>query len=77
MEQEQNIWKRRFLKIFTLASIIGLVVGAISGYIYYYKVGCESGSCAITSNPYISILWGAAMGYLLGDMFNKKPKETN
>lgn len=71
MEENQNIWKRKFLKVFTLFSIIGLVVGAIGGYIYYLQVGCESGTCPITSSPYASIAWGAAMGYLLGDMFNK------
>jgi len=75
MESKESIWKKRYIKVFTLFSIIGLVIGAIGGYIYYLKVGCSSGSCAISSNPYISTLWGAAMGYLLGDMFNKKPKE--
>jgi len=72
---EESIWKRRYLKVFTLFSIIGIVVGAIGGYIYYAKIGCSNGSCAISSNPYISTLWGAVMGYLLGDMFNPKPKK--
>jgi len=72
---EESIWKRRYLKVFTLFSIIGIVVGAIGGYVYYATIGCSNGSCAISSNPYISILWGAAMGYLLGDMFNPKPKK--
>jgi hypothetical protein len=75
MDSQESIWKRRYIKVFTLFSIIGLVIGAIGGYVYYLKVGCSSGSCAISSNPYISTVWGAAMGYLLGDMFNKKPKE--
>lgn len=74
MEEKENIWKRKYLKVFTLFSIIGLVIGAIGGYIYYLKVGCSTGSCAITSNPYLSVFWGAAMGYLIGDMFNTKKK---
>jgi predicted permease len=74
MTTNESIWKKKYLKVFTLFSIIGLVLGAIGGYIYYLKVGCSTGSCAISSNPYLSILWGAAMGYLLGDMFNKKEK---
>jgi len=74
MEEKDNIWKKKYLKVFTLFSIIGLVLGAIGGFIYYLKVGCSTGSCAITSNPYLSVLWGAAMGYLLGDMFNSKKK---
>ena len=61
---------------FNILPIIGAVVGAIGGYIYYIEVGCSSGSCAITSNPYLSMLWGAALGYLLFGMFKKKkPKE--
>jgi len=75
MDSQESIWKRRYIKVFTLFSIIGMLIGAIGGYVYYLKVGCSSGSCAISSNPYISTVWGAAMGYLLGDMFNKKPKE--
>ncbi len=76
MSTEESIWKKKYLKVFTLFSIIGLVVGALGGYIYYLKVGCSSGHCAISSNPYLSVLWGAAMGYLLGDMFTSKKKES-
>ena len=75
MDEKKDIWKRKYLKIFTLFSIIGLIIGAIGGYIYYIEVGCDSGSCAISSNPYASVAWGAAVGYLLGDMFNIKPKK--
>lgn len=71
----QSVWNKRYLKVFTLKSIIGLVLGMIGGYIYYVKIGCTSGSCPITSNPYMSVLWGAIMGYLVGDMFNGKEKE--
>lgn len=75
MSSNDNIWNRRFLKFLTLKSIIGMVLGALGGYIYYIQVGCESGSCPITSNPWISMIWGLLMGYLVGDMFNKKPAQ--
>jgi LytS/YehU family sensor histidine kinase len=52
-------------------SIIGIIVGAIGGYLYYYFVGCTSGNCAITSNPTNSGLYGAMMGGLLVSMFQK------
>jgi hypothetical protein len=64
-----------FYKKIPLISIIGTVVGIIGGYVYYREVGCVSGTCAITSNPYMSMIWGGALGYLLFDMFRKK-KET-
>ena len=53
---------------------IGVVVGAIAGYLYYYYVGCASGSCAITSKPLNSTLYGAAMGGLVFNMFIKSSK---
>ncbi len=56
-------------------SLIGAVVGGIGGYIYYIKVGCTSGSCPITSNPWLSIIWGVLFGYLLFDMFKEKKKK--
>jgi hypothetical protein len=59
-------------KKFNFLPVIGAVVGAIGGYIYYIQVGCSSGSCAITSNPYMTMLWGAAMGYLVFDLFSKR-----
>lgn len=58
----------------TIKNLIGLIVGVIGGYLYYYFVGCKSGSCAITSNPYMSMLWGGLMGYLLADIFKIKEK---
>ena len=52
--------------------LIGLVLGVIGGFAYYYFIGCSSGSCALTSNPYLMILWGAFFG---GTLFFKKKKE--
>jgi hypothetical protein len=57
---------------FNFLPVIGAIVGAVAGYIYYLEIGCSSGSCAITSNPYFSMLWGAALGYLVFDLFKKK-----
>ncbi len=54
--------------------LIGLVLGAIGGYAYYYFIGCTSGSCPLTSNPYISIIFGAVIGFLFLDIFKKKEK---
>ncbi len=44
---------------------LGIVFGAIAGYLYYHFIGCTSGSCAITSNPYTSTFLGAGFGFFL------------
>ena len=44
-----------------LAWIVG---GGVAGFAWYYFVGCTTGSCPISSNPYISSGYGALMGGL-------------
>lgn len=56
--------------------MIGSVVGLIGGYLYWKFVGCASGTCAITSKPLNSSLYGLVMGALLFSMF-KKDKKTS
>jgi hypothetical protein len=59
------------MKKYTL-TIIGVLVGAIGGYLYYHFVGCSSGTCPITSKPLNSTLYGAMMGGLLFNIFKKE-----
>lgn len=56
---------------------IGVIVGLIAGYAYYYYVGCASGTCAITSKPLNSTLYGGLMGGLLFNMFVTSPKKKD
>lgn len=58
-----------------LFTIIGIAVGAVAGFFYWKFIGCSTGSCAITSNPLNSTLYGAAMGGLLLSTFKKNKKE--
>jgi hypothetical protein len=44
---------------------LGIILGGIAGFLYYYFVGCASGTCPITSNPYISVIWGSFFGFFL------------
>ncbi len=55
--------------------LVGGLVGAIAGYIYWQQVGCVSGTCMITSKPVNSTLYGTLMGSLLFGMFKKDKKE--
>lgn len=49
--------------------MIAGVIGAALGFTYWYFVGCNSGSCAITSSPVNSTLYGLGMGMLTMNMF--------
>ena len=60
--------------------IAGAAMGALGGYLYWYFVGCNSGTCPITSSPLNSTLYGILLGGLIGSMFkkskNKEQKES-
>jgi hypothetical protein len=58
-----------------ILTLIGIIIGAVAGYLYYLNIGCESGTCAITSKPLNSTLYGGLMGGLIFNMFVKTPKK--
>lgn len=57
-------------------AVLGTLAGALAGYLYYHFIGCTSGTCAITSQPVNSTLYGAMMGWLLVGSFKKEKKVT-
>ncbi len=57
-------------------TLLGLLLGAIGGYLYYYFIGCSGGTCAITSKPLNSTLYGAIMGVLVLSMFQKEKTKS-
>ena len=59
-----------------LLYIIGALIGATAGFLYWNFVGCASGTCAITSKPLNSTLYGALMGSLLFGLFKKDKKNS-
>ncbi len=62
------------IKKILLSIVLPLVIGAGGGFAYYYFIGCNSGTCPITSSPYISTLYGAGMGLVWGvGTYKKKP----
>ncbi len=44
---------------------LGVMIGGLGGFLFFYYVGCKSGSCAITSNPVSSILMGSFLGFII------------
>ncbi|WP_352421391.1 DUF6132 family protein [Proteiniphilum sp.] len=67
----KDFFKKHWLRI------AGILVGTLVGYIYYHYVGCLSGTCPITSNPYRMMIYGALVGYLLFDLFSSNKKAKN
>ena len=56
-------------------TLIGIAIGSLAGFAYYYFVGCSSGSCPITSQWHISTMYGAFMGLVA--TFPSKKKRKN
>ena len=63
MKLKLKKWLRPFL--FTVG-------GALAGLGYYYAVGCSTGSCPITSNPIITMIYMGVVGLLLSELFGKR-----
>lgn len=53
---------------------IGVILGGAIGFAYYYFIGCKSGTCAITSSPVISTMYGVLLGVLWTFPTKKKEK---
>jgi hypothetical protein len=45
--------------------LIGVVAGAVLGFGWYKLVGCSSGACPLTSNPWTSTIFGMVVGGLI------------
>jgi len=44
---------------------VGAFAGAVAGYFYWKFIGCNSGTCLISSKPLNSTLYFSVMGALL------------
>lgn len=51
-----------------IAIVIGAAAGGVVGYLYYRFIGCRSGTCIITGNPYISTIYWALLGGLIANL---------
>jgi hypothetical protein len=65
MELNKRIVFKRALPLF---------IGALLGYSYYFFIGCRSGACPISGNPYISTIYGGLTGLIFSFQGNKSRK---
>jgi Family of unknown function (DUF6132) len=56
---------KRSLTMPWLKFLIAPVIGGALGFIYYKFIGCSTGTCPITSNPWISTIYSSVMGLLI------------
>jgi len=56
--------------LFTLGS-------ALAGLAYHQLIGCATGSCPITSNPFGSMLYMGLIGWLVSGIFGKECDQCN
>ena len=46
--------------------LLGAIIGGVLGYFVLHRIiGCSTGTCPITANPYISIVYGIIFGVLI------------
>ena len=58
--------KKKNCKLTSILRAIALpLVGSAGGWLYYRYVGCTTGTCAVTSSPWLSTGFGCVLGSLL------------
>jgi hypothetical protein len=45
--------------------LLGVIAGSLLGLAYYKFVGCGSGTCPLTSNPWMAAGYGGLLGALV------------
>lgn len=48
--------------------VLGVVLGGFIGYAATRLLGCSTGTCPLTSNPWAGTLYGTLVGGLIGSM---------
>ncbi len=63
MKENKNRW---------LKPILFTAGGALAGLAYYDLMGCSTGTCPLTSDPWITMGYMGLVGWLLSSVFGKE-----
>jgi hypothetical protein len=45
-----------------LKAVLGVILGGAAGFGWYRLVGCPTGTCPLSSNPYVRTIIGIVIG---------------
>jgi hypothetical protein len=51
-----------------IAIVVGVVIGGALGFANYKFIGCKTGTCPLSANPWISTFYGMLVGGILGSI---------
>ena len=57
--------------------LVGALLGAVAGFIYWQQIACNSGTCMITSTWHNSTAYGAVIGGLFFSLFQNEKKKSH
>lgn len=70
----ENYYEKKHKEV--ASPVLFTLGGALTGFMYYTLVGCSTGTCAITSNPFTSMAYMGLMGWLLSGILGTGCKGT-
>jgi hypothetical protein len=67
----------RLTRLTLIVHAAGVVLGGFLGWLYYAKVGCVTGHCMIWANPWMAVLYGALLGFLVAGLIPTAKKKAS
>ena len=53
------------MNVAILRPVLGAAVGAAVGFAVYKFVGCRTGTCPLTGNPWVAMFWWGFIGVMV------------